>query len=69
MGSCNLVPAVSPMSGSPSSDTEKRKIERGEFITPHALRAGGVKTVMTKTKSPRFDFGNQKMLKQAKQQQ
>ena len=34
MGSCNLVPAVSPMSGSPTSDTEKRKIERGEFITP-----------------------------------
>ena len=37
MGSRNLVPAVSPMSGSPTFDTEKkenRKIERGEFITP-----------------------------------
>ena len=34
MGSRNLVPAVSPMSGSPTFDTEKkenRKIERGEF--------------------------------------
>ena len=36
MGSRNLMPAVSPMSGSPTFDTEKkhRKIERGEFITP-----------------------------------
>ena len=37
MGSRNLVPAVSPMSGSLTFDTEKkedRKIERGEFITP-----------------------------------
>ena len=25
MGSCNLVPAVSPMSGSPTFDTEKKK--------------------------------------------
>ena len=35
MGSRNLVPAVSPMNGSPTFDTEKkenRKIERGEFI-------------------------------------
>ena len=37
MGSPNLVPAVSPMNGSPTFDTvkkENRKIERGEFITP-----------------------------------
>ena len=37
MGSRNLVPAVSPMSGSPTFDTEKkenRKVERGEFISP-----------------------------------
>ena len=40
MGSRKLVPAVSPMSGSPTFDTEiknkkeNRKIERGEFITP-----------------------------------
>ena len=36
MGSHNLVPAVSPMSASPTFDTEKkpRKLERGEFITP-----------------------------------
>ena len=37
MGSRNLVPAVSPMSGSPTFDTEKKrkqKIERGKFITP-----------------------------------
>ena len=37
MGSRNLVPAVAPMSGSPTFDTDKkenRKIERGEFITP-----------------------------------
>ena len=26
--------AVSPMSGSPTSDTEKKETERGEFITP-----------------------------------
>ena len=26
--------AVSPMSGSPTCDTEKQKTERGEFITP-----------------------------------
>ena len=35
MGSHNM-PAVSPKSGSPTFDTEKkpRKTERGEFITP-----------------------------------
>ena len=33
MGSRNLVPAVSPMSGSPAFDTEK-KPECGKFITP-----------------------------------
>ena len=44
MGSRNLVPAVSPMSGSPTFDTEKtpRKTERGEFITPPRPTAGEV---------------------------
>ena len=47
MGSRNLVPAVSSMSGSPTFDTEKkkkkenRKIERGEFITPPRPRPTG----------------------------
>ena len=37
MGSRNLVPAVSPMSGSPTFDTEKKK-KRGHFKTPPRLR-------------------------------
>ena len=37
MGSRNLVPAVSPMSGSPTFDYEKKQ-KRGHFKTPPRLR-------------------------------
>ena len=49
MGSRNMVPTVSSMSGSPTFDTEKktRKIERGEFITPPRP---------TRRRSKKYDF-------------
>ena len=44
MGSRNLVPAVSPMSGSPTFDTEKtEKSSEANLLFRHALRAGIVK--------------------------
>ena len=44
MGSRNLVPAVSPMSGSPTFDTEKtpEKSSEANLKIRYALRAGGV---------------------------
>ena len=51
MGSCNLVPAVSPMSGSPTFDTEKKRKQKNRTrriynsATPY-VRAGGVINLM-----------------------
>ena len=38
-------PAVSPMSGSPTFDIDKKNRNRANLKLRHALRAGGIKNV------------------------